>query len=225
MTRANLGWLTKAFSSANFNDERIAANRLNWWSGVAGNVDEHDHRHVRGWVYDSKQPNAAVGIDVFVNGKLAGQTVAGEYRDDLAKILKDHGRHGFVCALPTIGASGSVVDRVVVRLSGRPRCVVGAFDVRAPAIQRALDDRLTHIFDHITAAHEASVRQLEKIQARVDSLGNSLSRPIPTESRPNLTEISAIDGVGQFRDALDDDVEKALFGSRLVHHLSERRYS
>ncbi|NLH83768.1 MAG: hypothetical protein GX458_23405 [Phyllobacteriaceae bacterium] len=225
MTRSSFSRLAKALSAGHFDDPRIAAASLNWWSGVAGNLDEHDHRHVRGWVYDSKRPNVPVSLDILVNGRLVGQVVADDYRDDLAKILRDDGRHGFACVLPTIGDSGSDVDRVVVRVSGRPRCVVGAFDVKAPAIQRALDERLTHIFNHISATHEVSARQLEKLLARTGALGSSLSGSAPTASSLFLTEVSAIAGVGQFRDALDDEVETALFRNRLAHQLSETRYS
>ena len=220
--------LLRKVTGARFGDAHIAALGLGWRGSFAGRIDEVDRGRVRGWVFDAKRPNMPVSLDVLVNGELAMRVAAADFRSDLSGLLRDNGCHGFGFVIPTIGGSGQG-DRITITVSDRPETVVGAFVRGLPAISPELDDRLNHIFDHITAAHEAAIRQIEKTQARIDMLQAIGFGGSPTGSGMNTSLlvqdlVSAIHGVGQFGDTLDDDVEVALFKTRLERDVAGKRH-
>jgi len=55
---------------------------------------------LKGWVYDASQPNAAVSVDVYLDGNPYARLTADQFRQDLADQGYGNGRHAFVYPLP-----------------------------------------------------------------------------------------------------------------------------
>ena len=55
---------------------------------------------LKGWVYDASQPDAAVSVDVYLDGKPYARLTADQFRQDLADQGYGNGRHAFVYPLP-----------------------------------------------------------------------------------------------------------------------------
>ncbi|MCJ2064377.1 Hint domain-containing protein [Methylobacterium sp. J-088] len=62
--------------------------------------------HVGGWAQDAAQPDAAVCLDILVDGAVVAFTVASEYRADLATVGVGDGRVGFELGLDMPLAAG-----------------------------------------------------------------------------------------------------------------------
>lgn len=65
-----------------------------------GKVESVDCQRIRGWAADLNQSYTAVSVDIYLDGKLAGTTVANLNRPDLATRLMDNGLHGFDWEIP-----------------------------------------------------------------------------------------------------------------------------
>ena len=55
---------------------------------------------LKGWVYEASQPDAAVSVDVYLDGKPYAHLTADQFRQDLADQNYGNGRHAFVYPLP-----------------------------------------------------------------------------------------------------------------------------
>ncbi|WP_128547663.1 putative Ig domain-containing protein [Larkinella soli] len=63
-----------------------------------GHFDKADCSVVNGWVWDSKQPNTALNVEILDGSNYISTVVAGSYRGDLA--TKGNGQHAFSVPLP-----------------------------------------------------------------------------------------------------------------------------
>jgi hypothetical protein len=225
-----------------FKEASIASHSLRFGGNVAGNVDRCDAQVVRGWVYDVTRPNKLLDVDILVNGKKVHGISANVYRSDIAALLEDHGVHGFECTFDALGVPSSGERLVTIRLADRPRYVLGSFEISVMnvfaafptiGISQALDDRLSHIFNHITAAHEDGLGRFDKIQAMIGELQSvlkdqGLSRSSASSHVDALLydmPLTAITGVGQFRAPNSFAEEAALFQARLEQALLKARYT
>jgi len=55
---------------------------------------------LRGWAWDSSQPNQPLSIELYDADRLLKTTVAGGFRQDLLDARKGNGRHLFIEASP-----------------------------------------------------------------------------------------------------------------------------
>jgi hypothetical protein len=233
-------WLGRKIAVRTFRDKDIAAHSLKFGGSVAGVVDEVTQKRVRGWICDAKR-EAPVVLEILLDDEVVQQTKANLYRDDIAEKLGDNGLHGFDCEVAAFATPSAKTRSVRLRIADRPEYEFGPFDlepnrspleVPSPDVPQALHDRLQHIFSHITATHENSLRRFDAMQASFDRL-QSAPRIAATsggdaDSGSLLYQYprSAISGVGQFRLPLTDDVETTLFQARLeVDLMKERHFS
>ncbi|MEO6842134.1 MAG: Hint domain-containing protein [Bradyrhizobium sp.] len=84
-------------------------------SEMRGYVDRINSECIAGWAQNVDHPEAQVCLDIFVGGRLIGQTLANRYREDLARPDIGSGHHGFEFRLP-VGLS-LVPEAVRVRRS------------------------------------------------------------------------------------------------------------
>jgi len=64
-----------------------------------GEVDIINHRVVQGWIYDLKNPNKSILVEVVKDGKILSKTVADEFQPLLASSRLSNGNNGFVLKL------------------------------------------------------------------------------------------------------------------------------
>ena len=201
-----------------FPNPTIASQRLGRFGNVAGKIDAWEDGWLRGWIYDAGRPDHIITLDVFVDGNLALRTVADQYRDDLASLLQDNGIHGFEVFVPALLTPGLGQLEIMVRVADRARYAIGPIvgerssPTKRPApdglIDGTLDDRLRHIFNHITGAHENALRRFDSVQISVDRIVTAIERKDASDHA--LPERTAISGVGQLADPLPDAVEQLL---------------
>ena len=234
-------WLGRRIAARTFRNKHLAAHCLQFGGSVAGVVDEVTKKRVRGWVYDAKRRDEPLVLEILLEDEVVQTTKADLYRDDIAELAGDKGLHGFDCEVAAFATPSAEPRRVRLRLADRPRYELGSFrlapnrtplEMPSPDVPQALHDRLSHIFNHITAAHEHSLHRFDAIQAAFDRL----------QSRPHFNAAgggeadsgsllyqyprSGISGVGQFRLPLADDIETSLFQARLeVDLMKERHFS
>jgi hypothetical protein len=224
-----------------FKDASIASHALRFGGSVAGKVDQCDANLIRGWIYDASRPDSVLELEILVDGEKVHRVAADVYRKDIASLLKDHGVHGFECTVNVLAIPSSRERIVKIRLGDRPRQVLGTFRIEpinvfaslpSTDISQVLDDRLAHIFNHITAAHEDGLRRFDKLQAMIgelQSIQNNQMMSGSAASSPNNSLLydmpcSAITGVGQFRKPNSIAEEMALFQARLEQALLKARY-
>ncbi|WP_020493724.1 hypothetical protein [Methylosinus sp. LW4] len=235
-------WLGRMIAVRTFRDREVAAHSLRFGGSLAGVVDEVSAKRVRGWIYDAKR-NEPVVLEILLDGEVVQRTKANLYRDDIAERVGGNGLHGFDCEVAAFATPSAKMRSVQVRVADRPQYQLGTFDLEpnrsplempSPDVPQALHDRLQHIFSHITAAHEHSLRRFDAIQASFDRL-QSTPRVASTSGGGGESDgasllyqypRSAISGVGQFRLPLTDDIETTLFQARLeVDLMKERHFS
>jgi hypothetical protein len=102
---------------------------------IRGWVDQGDNQTISGWAVDESSPATRVELQLFVDGKFAGDRLAAEFRPDVhaAKRAEDDW-HGFIFSTPALpngehearvyavyaGSSGA---RQTLQLIGKPvRC-------------------------------------------------------------------------------------------------------
>ena len=83
---------------------------------LRGAVDLVDGWCVRGWAQNAEYPEAPVCLDIMVDGALATQVLANEFRPDLNRLSLGSGRHGFTAKIPGTIAP-PLTGRVEVRRS------------------------------------------------------------------------------------------------------------
>jgi hypothetical protein len=226
--------LATAIALRKFKEPRIAAHVLRFGGTVAGKVDRCDSEGIWGWIYDVTRPDAVLDLEILIDGKTVYTTPANVRREDIGVLLKDHGIHGFQCSVLDFSVPSTRRRIVKVRLSDRPRYVVGTFRIRSSderlpstGISQDLNNRLTHIFNHISATHEDSLRRFDKLDAafeqhrsqRIAHLAGSVDSSIDSRALYELP-VSAIAGVGQFRTRNSSIEEIAL---RLEHAIMKAR--
>jgi hypothetical protein len=64
-----------------------------------GHQDETNWVYVRGWAWDSRQPNDPVQVEVYDGDRRLATVTADVFREDLRLVGKGNGRHGFFCPL------------------------------------------------------------------------------------------------------------------------------
>jgi Hint domain len=84
-------------------------------AALRGSVDQIDPRSIRGWAQNPEHREAAVCLDIYMAGRLIGQTLANRYRGDLVRAGLGSGCHGFDFKPPAGLAFSS--DAVEVRRS------------------------------------------------------------------------------------------------------------
>ena len=67
---------------------------------LRGYVDKVSLSGIAGWAQIVECPEAPVCLDIYVGGKLIGQTLANRYRKDLEQAGLGSGRHSFAFAPP-----------------------------------------------------------------------------------------------------------------------------
>ena len=82
---------------------------------LRGYVDALGAGRISGWAQNPAQPEAPVCLDILVDGRLIGQTLANTYRSDLKRAGFGSGRHSFEFILPAELAVAP--EAVVVRRS------------------------------------------------------------------------------------------------------------
>lgn len=69
-------------------------------SRFVGYLDIADNRQLAGWIYDRKNPNEPVSVDILIDDRLCATITANQLRLDLQKAGKGDGRHGFNFFIP-----------------------------------------------------------------------------------------------------------------------------
>jgi hypothetical protein len=85
---------------------------------LRGCVDAIGLLAIEGWAQNSDAPEAPVCLDILVDGRLLGQTLANRFRYDLAAAGLGSGRHAFKLDLPAGFAIGSATIEVRRSLDG-----------------------------------------------------------------------------------------------------------
>ncbi|HEY0911501.1 MAG TPA: Hint domain-containing protein, partial [Bradyrhizobium sp.] len=82
-------------------------------TALRGYVDDVGAKRIAGWAQNADHPEAPVCLDIYVSGRLVGQTLANRYRRDLKRAGLGSGPHGFEFTPPAelAFAPGAVVVR------------------------------------------------------------------------------------------------------------------
>ena len=84
-------------------------------TALRGYVDDVGAKRIAGWAQNADHPEAPVCLDIYVSGRLIGQTLANRYRSDLKRAGLGSGRHSFEFTPPAELAFAP--EAVVVRRS------------------------------------------------------------------------------------------------------------
>ncbi|WP_161915419.1 hypothetical protein [Methylosinus sp. C49] len=199
-----------------FRNEKAAAHCIRFGGSVAGAVDQCDEKRVRGWICDLKRLDISLDLEILLDGKVVMSTRADLYRDDVAALVSDNGRHGFDCKVDAFGVTASKVRLVSVRLTDRPNYLLGPFKLapsKPSADLQVLDHMLADILVRLTEMNEETLRRFDATQAAIDdlqskqaALGAKGSNDIQRSSA-SLYEISrcGISRAGQFGVLLAED--------------------
>jgi hypothetical protein len=76
-------------------------------SGYYGAVDYRDCNEVKGWVWNGADPNAAIRVELYVDGKLADTQPARNPRPDLKSSNLGTGNYGFAIKIPASYKDGN----------------------------------------------------------------------------------------------------------------------
>ena len=103
---------------------------------LRGYLDQVGSRHISGWAQNPEHPEAAVCLDIYVGGRLIGQTLANRHREDLWRAGLGSGCHGFEFT-PPAGLTFAP-DAVEVRRSfdGVALSAAGAAPTNLAAVKR-----------------------------------------------------------------------------------------
>jgi hypothetical protein len=82
---------------------------------LRGHVDKAGPEVIEGWAQNVESPEAPVCLDIYVGGRMIGQTLANRYRQDLEQAGLGSGRHSFEFTLPA--GLRFTADEVEVRRS------------------------------------------------------------------------------------------------------------
>ncbi len=74
---------------------------------IRGAMDPLSATAIAGWVQNTQHPDLPVLVGLYIDGKLASETLANRFRPELIKAGVGNGHHGFAFALPT-GAHKSI---------------------------------------------------------------------------------------------------------------------
>jgi hypothetical protein len=212
-------------------DKALVPYALRSLGRVAGVLDECGPTFVRGWIYDASRPNDTLTLDVVVDGRRVQQIAVDRDRPDIRALAKSHGRHGFEAEIACFAQPNVQRRSVELHLAGRPKYRLGPVELPAnrdlsdfvTIDMRALNDRLSHIFNHVTAAHEHALRRFDELQvlmSRQVSVGTTLAG-CQTHVSSYRQEAgipdgpSGISGVGQFQAPRSEEAEVALFAARI----------
>jgi ELWxxDGT repeat protein len=121
---------------------------------LRGCVDAVGPHHIVGWAQNPDYPDAPVCLDLYVNGEIAGQTLANRYRDDLRRVGIGDGRHAFEFIVSPC-TNCLARDAVEVR-----RSIDGALLEIAPPPRVAVQ------IDHCAAAPSPVVSRLKAAEKR-----------------------------------------------------------
>lgn len=80
-----------------------------------GFLDFADCNFIAGWVVDWNKLNTPVSVDIYSDGVFVTRAVADNFRQDIANLAHDNGRHGFIVQTPD-----SLRDGVAHYLTARP---------------------------------------------------------------------------------------------------------
>jgi hypothetical protein len=70
---------------------------------LRGWVDEGDHQSISGWAVDESNPTTRVELQLFIDGKFAGDSLADQFRPDVhAANRSEDDWHGFIFATPSL---------------------------------------------------------------------------------------------------------------------------
>ncbi|WP_266366011.1 sialate O-acetylesterase [Tellurirhabdus rosea] len=82
-----------------------------------GHLDHASCDRITGWAADRAKPNTSIGVDLYIDGQLAGTLTADKLRTDVGAYLNDNGLHGFEFAIPSVYKT-SGQHTVVARFAG-----------------------------------------------------------------------------------------------------------
>ena len=84
-----------------------------------GTLDYADARHVAGWVVNQAEPHTPVQVQLYIDGRFAGNVTAQTARPDVkAAGRAEDEHHGFVFDTPTLSAGQHEARVYAVHLSG-----------------------------------------------------------------------------------------------------------
>lgn len=81
-----------------------------------GNLDGVIQDYLVGWVWNPLTPDAAVCVDIYINGQFYETVIANQFREDLLKAGIGNGSHSFTCRLNTENLDSTYL--ISVRLAG-----------------------------------------------------------------------------------------------------------
>ena len=73
---------------------------LRWTGGLLGHIAFDGAARLTGWALDPSRPNAALALDLFIDGRFEGRLIADRHEPWLAKRGIGSGFHGFLIDLP-----------------------------------------------------------------------------------------------------------------------------
>ncbi|MGY3444656.1 MULTISPECIES: hypothetical protein [unclassified Bradyrhizobium] len=109
--------------------EVIEAGIESLYGEISGHVDVFNETRIAGWALYNQHPDKRVPIDIYVNGELVAEVVADRFRNDLLKLNKGDGHHGFMFEPP----SGSYQPPLQLEIRAAKRKVLKAVTVE-PAV-------------------------------------------------------------------------------------------
>jgi hypothetical protein len=87
-----------------------------------GYIDVSNDQEISGWVWDERQPNRPMSVDVYDGSKLLATVLADQFREDLLAAGKGNGRHGFQFSMPP-EIRVKKVDLISIKLAGSALCL------------------------------------------------------------------------------------------------------
>jgi hypothetical protein len=77
--------------------------------GLRGYIDRVSETCIAGWAQNADHPEAPVCLGIYADGRLIGEVLANNYRDDLKRAGLGSGRHGFEFT-PPLGITGGTIE-------------------------------------------------------------------------------------------------------------------
>lgn len=222
---------------AKFPNSDIAFHRLIPGGSVAGSLDNLSGSRISGWIFDATQPNRPSRARLIINGSQVADFTANIYREDIAALAGNNGLNGFEIDLDKFKDAEQPNMTIRIELTADSNCKLGPIFVVTdysppqPRNKRdarlaigSLDDKLEHIFAHITVTFEENRQRLERLQSTVESIrvfARSSSGFDPT-STSNLSNFTGppFSGIGVFYEGeIDESYAEDSMRQRIEAHL------
>lgn len=196
-------------------------------SSVKGYIEIFEKGILRGWVYDTDQPNASLSIQIYTKQMLVAEGLADIDRQDLKAAGFGNGQHGFMLGLDIKNLVNDIPYPVRILVDGH-EIAINAFDVLVTEKMRTEIDlskkpKVIGRIDRLTennivegwAALKEDLEQHLNVEVFLDDTCIALTEA--SKFRDDLKKSGLAEGDYGFQVKLEDDIAKKIrsYGGKL----------